>query len=172
MRGCGWIVLFLGACGLIWGLSLDTTVGAKSYYSDLESRWVFPRERYHNIGLMGEKQNSIIVASVVAVVGVLLVIAGRSRAPTHPDILPTSVQVTEEALGPMKKCPDCAEIIRLKARICRFCKRQFTDQEIQIQQVAAQVPRYCRQCGAKFDAAFDACQRCGEHRDPARARSP
>ena len=29
----------------------------------------------------------------------------------------------------LKKCPDCAEDIKLEARVCRYCGRQFTDDD-------------------------------------------
>jgi hypothetical protein len=135
MRGFGWTLFVLGAGGLFWALNLDTTVGASPYYS--EDRWVFPRDRYHNIGLLNEKQNYTIAAGVVAVVGVLLVIVGGSRAPTRPAEPAGPAPATGAAPGRTKKCPDCAEIIQLEAKICRFCTRQFTDHEVQAQRAQA-----------------------------------
>lgn len=29
-----------------------------------------------------------------------------------------------------RKCPDCAEIIKMEARVCRFCNRQFSESEV------------------------------------------
>jgi hypothetical protein len=45
-----------------------------------------------------------------------------------------------------KKCPDCAEMVKLEARVCRFCHRQFSETEL-----ASQI--------AKAEAQFTTLQR-------------
>lgn len=38
-----------------------------------------------------------------------------------------------DATSATKKCPACAESIKLEAKVCRYCGHQFTDDEIQMQ---------------------------------------
>ena len=37
-----------------------------------------------------------------------------------------------------KKCPDCAEAIKLEAKVCRYCNHQFSDEEVALQIAAAE----------------------------------
>ena len=39
-----------------------------------------------------------------------------------------------------KKCPDCAEEIKLEAKVCRFCGKRFTEPEVTILS-SAEVPK-------------------------------
>ena len=44
-----------------------------------------------------------------------------------------------------KKCPDCAEVIKLEAKICRFCRHQFSDDEISALIIEAKIEFINRQ---------------------------
>lgn len=67
LRGFGIILLVVGLCGLVWALNLDASV-ATEYGT-----------RINNIGLLNDKQNYLIASGVAALIGLLLVLAGRER---------------------------------------------------------------------------------------------
>lgn len=72
----GWLLLIGGLIGLGYGMTIDTTVETGGEH--LGFGVTIPRQRIHNVGLMNEKQNTLIVSGVIALVGVVLVFAGRS----------------------------------------------------------------------------------------------
>ena len=75
--------------------------------------------RVHNIGLMNNKQNFILIAGIILIVGVLMVLFGKSnKSETNSDLTSFS-----PANASTRACPFCAEPIRAEAIICRFCQR-------------------------------------------------
>lgn len=72
--------------------------------------------RVNNLGLMADRQNYLIVASVFIIVGLIL------------RYLPEQKNITEIDKQ-NKKCPECAEQVKYEAKICRFCNHKFLDKE-------------------------------------------
>lgn len=72
--------------------------------------------RVNNLGLMADRQNYLIVASVFIIVGLIL------------RYLPEQKNITEIDKQ-NKKCPECAEQVKYEAKICRFCNYKFLDKE-------------------------------------------
>ncbi|AHG92105.1 hypothetical protein J421_4638 (plasmid) [Gemmatirosa kalamazoonensis] len=82
-----------------------------------------------------------------------------------------------------KVCPDCAETIKADARICRFCRREFSVEEIAAAKAPREVarakgpprePKPCEVCGtpvAWADQRIGGPVQCPEHRGAPARRS-
>lgn len=95
----GIVLLILGVISLVFSLNFDTSVG-----------------RYNNIGLLNDKQNYIIISSVLLLAGVVFVSIGYIKNNSAPSTNSAIVDATTTM-----ECPACAEVIKSKAIICRFC---------------------------------------------------
>ncbi len=80
--------------------------------------------------------------------------AGWLASASYIGLICTQVGVPDIATRPegFRTCPKCAELIRLEASLCRFCKHEFSAEE-----VASAVQEY----QAKMKKAGNVCPRCG-----------
>lgn len=111
MKKIGFLVLVIGVVGLIASLGMDTTVASSRSY-----------DRIHNIGLMNEKQNFILVSVAIAIAGVVTLVFGYRSEPSGQ----ASNKVTANAGQATRTCPFCAEQIMAQAVVCRYCGRDIS----------------------------------------------
>ena len=79
MNRIGIVLLVIGLCGLGYSITLDTTVAGKHYVETDQygiAQVVRPGD-VHNIGLMNQKQNLLILFGALAIVGAVMSVAGR-----------------------------------------------------------------------------------------------
>ncbi|MHC8321169.1 hypothetical protein ACYZT4_10790 [Pseudomonas sp. GB2N2] len=98
MKGFGTFALIVGACWLVFALSMDVSVGTGA------------GGRVNNLGLMADRQVHTIVGGIILLAGLLMVLLGgkatRANAAGQIDIRP---------------CPFCAETIKNAAVRCKHC---------------------------------------------------
>lgn len=111
MKTTGISILICGILLGLYALTMDTSV--KVDYPN-GNTFGLP-ERVNNIGLMSDRQNYLILAGVLTILGVIINIVGRN-----------SQKDSENFEYGFKQCPLCAEKVKSEAKICRFCNYDFT----------------------------------------------
>ena len=102
MRSTGQVLIVIGVLILVAAFSMDTTVSSSSAYSS---------GRVHNIGLMDERRNWLLLGGFLVLTGVLLVGFGTLAE------RPTSVG--QPLAG--SRCPNCHETLTGSPRFCPDC---------------------------------------------------
>jgi hypothetical protein len=102
MRVLGVLLLVGGCIGGCASLAEDTTVETRG------------GDRVHNIGLVSERQNHLILSGFVAIAGILFMGFGEVVA---------SRQAPPARTGP--PCPMCNAILEGQPQICRHCRSQL-----------------------------------------------
>jgi len=99
MKSYGIALLVVGALAFLIGFNMDTTYGG-----------------VHNIGLLNERQNIIIFAGIMTVIGaVFLGLASKNNV----------LEGRSNTSSDTRKCPFCAELVKAEAIICRHCQKDL-----------------------------------------------
>jgi hypothetical protein len=98
MKQVGIAVTVIGAICLALAFGMDVSVDTGTFVG-----------RVNNVGLMDDRQNYLMISGLTILIGVVLIGFGVVSLPTSHE--------------GSKKCPCCAELILIEARVCKHCGR-------------------------------------------------
>ena len=111
MKFIGFLIIIAGFYLLGLAFTMDTSV-AVDYPGGND--YGLP-ERVNNLGLMADKQNYMIFGAILTILGFVTIIAYDRKSEK------------EEQTEAEKTCPKCAENVKQRAQICRYCNHSFVD---------------------------------------------
>lgn len=136
MRIIGIIILGLGLILGTYALTMDVgiEVPARHFGYGIST----PAMRVANLDLMNQRQNYLIFAGILSVVGVVLTGFASTRANAADSklrVLPSSAPLVVPAhpvADGMKLCPYCAEEVRLAATKCKHCQSDLPSPDVPV----------------------------------------
>lgn len=119
MKKIGICLLIIGAS---WGLvafNKDTTVETESHH--IGDTYI-PSQKVHNIGLMEDRRNHLMLAGLAIMGGIILFGFGSNSSKQSSQLLPERV------------CPYCAESIKIEAQVCKHCGKDIPTETLATQE--------------------------------------
>lgn len=115
VRMGGIFLIIVGGIQLVVALNMDTSVdaGGETIGSGDYAIHV-PQTRVHNIGLMSERQNRLIVGGMMVVMGILIVGFTELLEPKRRTVAPQ-----------FPKCPRCNGELEGTPELCRHCRSEL-----------------------------------------------
>lgn len=145
MRAFGWVLII---CGLLWLL-----IGVGNVIQHIQQFAVnAPTEA-------ARKQASVVGAWVMTFNGIVFVFPGLVVAGIGGLLAKRSA--SSERGSRQRSCPYCTELIKLEARVCRFCGRDLPAVVAEPTRAIADVTT-CPSCGAQVYGGQGFCDMCSK----------
>jgi hypothetical protein len=135
---------------------MNTTVTTESKYLGYGIN--VPSMTVNNIGLMDDRRNALTVSGLATILGVILFIAGSFQNKKQ--------DATSDSISSQRKCPFCAESIKVEAVICLFCNRDLPAYTEVIQLSSSEpvknhpYPKTCVKCNLRYPEEISICPEC------------
>jgi len=166
MRTFGIILVVLGVIGGIYSFNMSTYVetGGEFIGEGAFSTYI-PRQSIHNLDLADQRRTYLMISGLLIITGTILFGFGSLQNSSRN--IDASMNGSFISSGE-KKCPDCAEIVRTDAAVCRYCRHQFatftgeSDKEMINENTPIGPESWkCEKCGEVHGSEFDSCWNCG-----------
>lgn len=120
MKSLGLLLLIIGGIGALLAFNMNTTVNTEAQYI---SGIYIPSQTVHNIGLMDERRNYLMISSLLVIVGIIMYVFGSRGESDNAQT--RQVQIPAAPIDENRTCPHCAETVKKEAIVCRFCHKDL-----------------------------------------------
>jgi len=116
MKNLGIALLVIGITWALIAFNKDTTVKTEERFI---AGILIPSQQVHNIGKIEERRNSLMLAGLMIVAGVILFSFGHTRQPAQIATI----------TGDSRSCLFCAEAVKPEAKICKHCGKDIQNKQ-------------------------------------------